>query len=305
MSVTAVKCRAKDPSTCRVHGSKKLGVTAGTVYQFGVYHEQRSRIKNIQNVITEKAGTEELDYAKFSELQQQIAEAKWIQQLSPNGYAEVLKNANFNPTFENKFKLEQVEEAREALLAEAPVAHEMVTNFHNVVANHGLVTIDPHEAVDYGKKFKEVQSYVNGLPVGTKIAVEFFDGSYFVVTQEEPASAWKVLTGKEASKDLLASPYNPSFRLPGSGMLTNFLDMKKLTVLDDKVWDVFESDGVQEKLAVDSATRPGYLLAKNSHLEGVFYFSKPMTFSNGKKHYYTSGSNVYDFADDVVLTRLS
>lgn len=303
---TATRCRAKNPSACRVHGSVKIVLNENLVYGSKAFQQTAKEVKDLEDVISNKAMEKILSFDQFNSVKQEIKHAEWRKNVTWQGHKENFEKALAKPSFENDFKLAQVEEAREEILARTPEVYSQVKEFDKVVEENALETITPATDFKYDwKTVKEIRNKLRELQPGDKVAVEFYDGSRFIATQEERPTLSQSLFKGEGEKDFIPSVRSvlPSLRLPSSNMLTDFADVKKFTILKPGVGEVFAPTG-KEVPVKPTDSESGYYQVKSPTLEGVFYQTETMRFTGSTVEHYTSGSNVYRFDDTVSLRKL-
>ncbi len=310
-----VKCQAKDPSTCRVHGTQPTLLNASVLHGSNAYYDLADKTKNLQYFINTAAEEKELTFEQFTKVTTEIRDQQWYQDITAEGYERATAKYYETGDIRDQAKLKMIEEARTEFENQHPEIHAPIAAFNNTVEKYGIETIKPIELKGNKAKLKELYTRLNELPAGSKFAIEFYDGSRLVRTAEKQESFFNSMfskgfvTRQTASVPPLDGVRNINYdhiglSLGRAELGARLNNIKTITFLKPGTPDTFPDAG-KPAPAKSHDQDSGYYQIKSSHTEGVFYQDKPTKFSGSKVYNYSSANNVYDFVEDFKITKLS
>ena len=317
--MTVVKCRAKDPATCRVHGTNPVNLPDQVLYSPTAWMEINNEIDALQTFIKSKAAQNILDYNQYEKIQQEIVDYKWKYQVTVDGYKRAYEDYVQNPTPERKAKLDMVEEARTEFETKHPVAFKQINQFNTTIQKYGEQTYNIPSTSLKKTDLQELYTKLENLPTGQKFALEFYDGSRLIRTVEEQPTGWKEKLGlsKKPVNNLTAEiPPLTSFKhitahefylsLGKTKLGTSLDKVKTLTILKPGTPETFTETEHKNNPPAPTKTTKGFFQIKTPELEGIFYQAQAQPSITHKDEYvYSSADNFYELTGSGTITKIS
>lgn len=313
--MTATKCRAKDPSTCRIHGTKPLSLPGHLLYGKNAGVEILEEIDTLKTFIKTEAAKNILDYSQYEKLQQEISDYETKYNLTVSAYQRVVEAHVFAPTPEAKAKLDMVEEARAEFQAQYPEADKRIQKFDEIVTKNATTRFGIYR-ITKAEQVQQVYNFIKNLQPGQKFALEFYDGSRLIRTVEEQAKGWKEKMGFSknpvnkntidisplSSKDHL-TVHDVTLSLGKTRTGVSLANVKSITILKNDTPEIFTEPGTPEN---PSQNTTGFYQINTPETEGIFYQSKgARALSNIKNWAHASATLYFELTGEGTITKVA
>lgn len=313
-----VKCQAKDPKTCRVHGTNSNVLTADILHGRYAYYDIRDKIKELDSFINTKAAKDILTYEQFEQAKEQIKTYQWQQDTTAEGYQKAYEEYyTSSHSLESEAKIVMIEEARNEFEQKHPEAYKKIQDFNKTVQTYGTKTYFPSKGKNDTEVLKEIYSELSKLPEGSKFALEFYDGTRLIRTVEKQESNWKrVFSNHYVPRPTISIPplenikninlENTYVSLGQTETGANIANIKQITLLADNTPKVFTTPRKPLPSSQNSDNSgKGYFQINSEFAEGIFYQNETRQANGSKLPIFTSANNFYDYTDDVTITPIN
>lgn len=284
-----IKCRAKNPASCRVHGTVSLLPIVNNSRQAAYLLIQSQ--KNVETVTT----LEEMEEAKAI-----LAKDQELFDMSIKGLASLrigmVASANDYITKEtSRIRLGVALTARHKLLSETPELQESYRNYEYFVKENGVTAPIQLGESETQKEWKEISSQLHAIQPGTPLALKTVTGEIIYDT----AGDGLVSHAKRTKLDKLFNNLkfyrtddysNGSISLANSNSRINVSDIKEITPLKSGSFD----NGIPEKLKSKGTSEniiDANITNKITGVEGDGYYYQTSIdvehVNHGKKSYYS------------------